>query len=315
MALIEVSKLTKNFKIKTGWSGRDKKELTAVDAVSLHINQSEILGLIGESGSGKSTLGRCMLRLTEPDSGAVWFDNKDLLQLSPKNYLAYRKKLQMIFQNPTAALNPMHTVRYTICEPLKVVSGLNEKEALQKSAALLSNVGLDERFLSRYPHQLSGGQNQRVAIARALALNPVLLIADEPTSNLDAIFKKQILDLLLSLREKFNLTLMIISHDMRVIAHTADRLAVMYRGAIIESGSKNEVLKRPLHPYARQLIRDSRITDDSGSGTKSEQSKGQTDIKGCQYYNRCPLADEICLKNKPPLNEIEPGRRVACHHV
>lgn len=315
MALIEVSKLTKKFEVKSGWSGRDKKALTAVDAVSLQINQSEILGLIGESGSGKSTLGRCMLRLTEPDSGAVFFDDQDLLLLSPKAYISYRKKMQMIFQNPTAALNPLHTVKYTLCEPLKALSDLTEKEALQRAAGLLTDVGLDERFLSRYPHQLSGGQNQRVAIARALAVNPLFLIADEPTSNLDAIFKKQILDLLLSLREKFKLTLMIISHDMRVIAYTADRLAVMYNGTIVESGSKNQVLERPLHPYAVQLIRDSRITEDAGNGIKSAQSKGRTHIEGCPYYNHCPLADQICLKHKPPLNEIEPGRRVACHHV
>lgn len=295
------------FKIKPSLS-------LVVDDASFDIFRGECLALIGESGSGKTTLGRCMLRLIPPDSGRLICKDSDLFKLSEKAFKPWRSRFQMVFQNPDQSLNPLQTVADAVSEPIRVILKQSNFTARRQARELLEMTGLAKMHLPRFPHELSGGEKQRVAIARALALNPEFIIADEPTSRLDAMFKRQIIDLFLLLKKQLNLTLMIISHDLSVMAYAADRIGVMFNGALLEIASGVEFFRRPVHPYSQELIT-------SLSLSKEMLLKGETlrisenfdTGPGCLYSSRCPIAESICRQQKPALKKLSETHWASCH--
>lgn len=316
-ALVNVVNLKKYFPLKSGLFGRVVGYVRAVDDVTLQINSGETLGLVGESGSGKTTLGRCILRLVDPTAGNIYFEGMDIAKLKGKALKRFRRYMQAVFQNPFQSLNPRMSVLDIVSEPLRTHTKMNEKEMINQVVELLKLVGLSEEHLYKYPHELSGGQAQRVAIARAVALNPKFIVLDEPTSALDVSVQAQILNLLVELKEKFNLTYMFISHDLSVIRYISDRIAVMYLGRILELGDPAELFSNPLHPYTQALLTQIPIAD-----PKIAKSNKKTIIKGeipspvapppaCKFHPRCPYVKEKCMKEEPPLIEYE-GRLVRC---
>ncbi len=312
--LVRVRALVKHFPVE----GSDDV-VRAVDGVTFEILRGETLGLVGESGCGKSTVGRCLLRLIEPTRGEVLFEGRDVLKLGKAGLRELRREMQIIFQDPYASLNPRMTVLATVSEPLKIHGLGNKTERRERVAELLRKVGLDPDYMNRYPHEFSGGQRQRIGIARALALNPKLIVADEPVSALDVSVQAQVVNLLQDLQEEFGLTYLFISHGLAVVEHISTRVAVMYLGRIVEVASAATLYAQPLHPYTQALLSAIPIPDPK---RKRERIILSGDVptpinppSGCRFRTRCPAAIDECAKIDPDLREITPGHMVACIRV
>ena len=313
-AFLEVQDLSKTYPGPAGSGVR------ALDAVSLTLDRGEVLGIVGESGCGKSTLGRAILRLIEPSGGVVRVEGEDLLTLGKAGLKARRRDMQIIFQDPFGSLNPRHKVEAIIREPLDVHEIGTCAERAVRVVELIRLVGLPEASAARYPHEFSGGQRQRIAIARALALNPKLIVADEPVSALDVSIQSQVINLIVSLRERLGLSMLFISHDLSVIRHVSDRIAVMYLGRIVETGDATELMERPLHPYTQALL--SAIPRPRAEGRrhriilKGELPDPSNPPKGCAFHTRCPAAMPRCSVERPALVPRREGttiRTTACH--
>ncbi|CAM3213993.1 dipeptide ABC transporter ATP-binding protein [Filibacter tadaridae] len=315
--LLKVDNLKKYFPVKKGMLGRTVGQVKAVDDVSFYVNEGETLGIVGESGCGKSTTGRMLMRLLEPSEGKVEFDGQELTSLSSDEMRKTRRDIQMVFQDPYASLNPRHTIGKILEEPL-IVHGLdNAKERKEKVRKFLEIVGLSAYHAKRYPHQFSGGQRQRIGIARALMTNPKLIIADEPVSALDVSIQSQVLNLMQDLQKDFNLTYIFIAHDLGVVRHISDRVAVMYLGKMVEIAESEQLYVEPLHPYTQALLSAVPVPDPD---YKKEQIVLEGDIpnpanppSGCTFHTRCPFKMDICTKVVPELIQHGPGHSVACH--
>lgn len=314
--LVKAEHVKKYFRFTEGLA---RKSVKAVDDVSLEIFRGETLGLVGESGCGKSTLGRVLLRLREKSGGSVSFDGRDIHALGRRELKALRKDMQIVFQDPYACLNPRLTVGKIIAEPLKFHGIRSKKEQLARVKEVMAAVSLPESMLDRYPHELSGGQQQRVGIARALVLQPKFIVCDEAVSALDVSVQAQILNLLTELKEKFGLTYLFISHNLAVVHHICDRIAVMYLGKIVEVTEKEELFRNPKHPYTLVLM--SALLDTDG-GTKIEDFFLTGELpdpvdtpSGCRFHPRCPHCTERCRAEEPPLRQSTDGHFVACHRT
>ena len=308
--LLELRDVVKHFPVRDAL-GRRAGAVHAVDGVSLSVAEGEVLAIVGESGCGKSTLGRVMLRLIEPDSGSVRFAGEDLASLSPSALRARRRDMQIIFQDPFGSLDPRMTVAQAIAEPLRLHRLVPRAEEANRVAELLRRVGLRPESAGRWPHEFSGGQRQRIAIARALASNPRLIIGDEPVSALDVSVQAQVINLLRDLIRDLRLTFVLVSHDLGVVRHVADRVAVMYLGRIVEEGPAEEVLGAPRHPYTRALV-----AAMPGAQTKTPPLEGDVPSpiappSGCRFHTRCAFAAERCRAETPRLEGV--GHAVACH--
>jgi oligopeptide/dipeptide ABC transporter ATP-binding protein len=313
--LIEVDRVTKHFPVGGGGFRRSREVVHAIDDVSLTVRENEVLGLVGETGSGKSTLARLILRLTKADSGAITFDGHDVLAADRGEMKALRRQMQLIFQDPFSALDPSMRLGQSIEAPL-AQHGIGDRQSRRvKVAELLANVGLDAAYGDRFPRECSGGQLHRVVIARALSLGPRFLACDEPTSSLDASIRAQILNLLVDLRDQLGLTLLLISHDLRVVRYISDRVAVMYLGRIVEIGSRDEVFEHPLHPYTQRLVAASlpERADDAAAPSilEGEIPSPINPPSGCRFRTRCPLAIDRC-RELPTLDVVAPDHAVAC---
>ncbi|MDM7931041.1 ABC transporter ATP-binding protein [Tabrizicola sp.] len=317
--LVQVEGLTMHFPIYSGVLRRHTGDVKAVDGVSFTINAGETLGLVGESGCGKSTVGRALLRLYEPTAGRVIIDGEDVASLSPEALRKKRPTMQMVFQDPQASLNPRMTLSRIIGEPLDEHTDWAEAKKLDRIHELMDAVGLNRRFANRFPHEFSGGQRQRIGIARALALDPKFIVCDEPIAALDVSIQAQVVNLLEDMQEKLGLTYLFISHDLSMVRHIADRVAVMYLGKIAELSPRDDLYARPLHPYAEALL--SAVNEpDPAIAAKRRRIILSGDVpspanppKGCNFCTRCPKVMDICRTVKPDLAEVEPGRLVACH--
>lgn len=315
--ILEVKDLRKWFHVKSGLISRDKKYVKAVDGVSFTLHKGETLGLVGESGCGKSTTGRAILRLIEPSSGQVILEGTDITTLSKEQMKAKRKDMQIVFQDPYSSLNPRMTIRKIIGEAIdihKIASGKAKEEYIRQ---LLEEVGLGQHHLDRYPHQFSGGQRQRIGIARALAVHPKLMIMDEPVSALDVSIQAQVLNLLQDLQRNHGLTYIFITHNLSVVKHISDRIAVMYMGQIVEMAKKDQFFNNPQHPYSRALLSAIPIPNPE---LKRERILLHGEItspinlpKGCRFYSRCPEAQAICKEEEPALKDLGNGHKCACH--
>jgi len=309
--LLEVRDLVKNFPVE----GSDDV-VQAVSGVSFDIRQGETLGLVGESGCGKSTVGRCILRLHEPTSGEVLFEGENLVGLEHRRMQRLRREMQIIFQDPYASLNPRMTVGSIVSEPLKIHCIGSKNEQIERVAEILVSVGLDPKYAQRYPHEFSGGQRQRIGIARALALNPKLIICDEPVSALDVSVQAQVVNLLQDLQERLGLTYLFISHGLAVVEHISDRVAVMYLGRIVEICDARELYENPQHPYTKALLSAIPVPDPS---MKRERIVLKGDVptpisppSGCRFRTRCPIAIEECASVEPKMREVASGHFAAC---
>jgi oligopeptide transport system ATP-binding protein len=323
--LLDVRNLKMHFPIEEGAVIRRRVgEIRAVDGISFKIQQGETMGLVGESGCGKSTTARCIAQLHKPTAGEVCFQGKDLCSASKHEMLEARLDLQMIFQDPYASLNPRMTAGDIVAEPMIIYSRrgilkLSRKDIRKRVEELMEKVGLSHYFVNRYPHEFSGGQRQRIGVARALALNPKLVLADEPVSALDVSIQAQILNLLKDLQDEFNLTYMFIAHDLAVIEHISNRVAVMYLGVIVEVADSKVLYKKPMHPYTKALLSAVPIPDPEVERTRKriilegDVPSPDRERFGCYFYDRCPNASpEKCKDNIPQLREIEENHRVAC---
>jgi len=318
--LLEVRGLAMHFPITEGMVlSRKIGDVKAVDGVDFTIARGETLGLVGESGCGKTTTGRCILRLERPTAGAILFDGKDVNRLERSELTALRRRMQVIFQDPYSSLNPRMKVGDIIAEPIKV-HGV-EPDARKREARvreLLSVCGLDPKFTDRYPHEMSGGQRQRVGIARALALDPEFIVCDEAVSALDVSIQAQVVNLLEDLRERFNLTYLFIAHDLSVVRHLCQRVAVMYLGRIVEMADSDELFDNPLHPYTQALLAAVPVPDPRVEARREfRPAKGEIPSpinppSGCVFHPRCPVAVEGCKKTRPTLRELRPRHWVAC---
>ena len=312
--LLKVQNLVKHFLVENSYD-----VLRAVDGVSFDIRRGETLGLVGESGCGKTTVGRCILRLHEPTSGEIAFENENIIGLPNAKMQKLRREMQIIFQDPYASLNPRLSVFSIISEPLKI-HGIGDKNSRRaRVAELLSKVGLDPDYMNRYPHEFSGGQRQRIGIARALALNPKLIVCDEPVSALDVSVQAQVVNLLGDLQAEFGLTYLFISHGLAVVEHISNRVAVMYLGKIVEIADSVELYENPLHPYTQALLSAIPVPDPKQK-RKRIVLKGDVPTpinppSGCRFRTRCPIALEECAKTVPELREIQPGHLAACIRV
>jgi oligopeptide/dipeptide ABC transporter ATP-binding protein len=298
---------------------REREPVKALDDVSLAVARHETVALVGESGSGKSTLARVVLRLVEPDRGRVLLDGEDLLAMDRRTLIAARRRIQMVFQDPYSSLNPRRTVQYAIAEPARVHDIVAGSDETAYVAELLDRVGLSTRTASRLPRELSGGQRQRVAIARALAVKPEVLVADEAVSALDVSVQAQILNLFETLRDELDLTMLFISHQLPVVAHVADRVAVMYLGRIVEIGTPEALFSRPAHPYTAGLIQAQpgrhRRHQQPAMRRRGDLSSAELTHHGCSYRDRCPLAIQRCHETRPMLADVGAGRQSACHRA
>lgn len=312
--LVEVRGLVKYFAIENS-----DDTVKAVDDISFEIKAGETLGLVGESGCGKSTVGRCLLRLHEPTSGEVLFEGRNILELSGREMQNLRREMRIIFQDPYASLNPRLSILSIVSEPLKIHGISSRQERIDRVADLLSKVGLDPKYMHRYPHEFSGGQRQRIGIARALALNPKLIICDEPVSALDVSVQAQVVNLLQDLQSEFGLTYLFISHGLAVVEHISNRVAVMYLGKIVEIADSVELYKNPLHPYTQALLSAIPVPDPQ---KKRERIVLSGDVptpidppSGCRFRTRCPYAIDACANVIPPLEEYAPGHLAACIRI
>ncbi len=315
-ALLEVSGLRKWFPVGGGLFGRGRRQVKAVDDVSFTLAPGEVLSLVGESGSGKTTVGRAVLRLTEPTAGAIRFEGEDITHLSRRRLRPLRRRMQLVFQDPFASLNPRMTIGDIIATPLAIQGGHDRAARQAEVAAMLDLVGLSARFAARYPHELSGGQRQRVGIARALILRPSLLVADEPVSALDVSIQAQVVNLLLELKERLGLTVLFIAHDLGVVGHISDRVAVMYLGRLVEIASTRALFEGARHPYTQALLAAAPIPDPDARRDRillSGDIPSPIDPpSGCAFRTRCRFAETACGAAVPPLREIAPGHYAAC---
>lgn len=319
--ILQINNLVKYFPINGGLLGKEIAKVHAVDNVSLWLSKGKTLGLVGESGCGKSTLGRTILRLIEPTSGTIIYNKKDITNISQKELRLLRKEFQIIFQDPFASLNPRMSIREILSEPYDIHNIYKDKaEREKKIYSLLQEVGLSPEAIDRYPHEFSGGQRQRIGIARALSLNPKIIICDEPVSALDVSIQSQILNLMMDLRDKYHLSYIFIAHDLSVIEHISDEVAVMYLGKIVEYTCSANLYKQPIHPYTKALISSIPRHDII---EKRQRQVIQGDIpspinppSGCRFHTRCPFAKEICSQQIPELKNLGGEQNphfVACH--
>lgn len=315
-ALLKIENIKKYFPLKKGISSKKRQYVKAVDGVSLHIDEREILGLVGESGCGKSTLGKVILRLLDPTGGSIFYNGHDVLALEKKKLRFLREKMQIIFQDPYSSLNPRYTIGQLITEPLIIHNKGDAASRRQRVLALATEVGLHEEHLGRYPHEFSGGQRQRIGIARALALNPGLIVCDEPVSALDVSIQAQVLNLLQNLQKKHGLTYLFISHDLSVVEHLCDRIAVMYLGRIVETSPTDFLREEAKHPYSKALLSASPVANPN---LKKERIILQGDVpnpinppKGCHFHTRCPHMEARCMLDTPELKETAPHHWVRC---
>lgn len=314
--LLEAKGLTKEFTLK------NRKKVHAVSDVSLEIFKGETLALVGESGCGKSTLGRTLIRLIKATSGEIAFGGTDITSLSENDFGPYRRRMQLIFQDPYASLDPRMTVRDIVAEPLKTHKLCRTREEMtERVLSLLRDVGIPEEFLFRYPHQFSGGQRQRIGIARAIALDPALIVCDEPVSALDVSIQAQVVNMFEDLQKELGLTYLFIAHDLSVVRHISNRIGVMYLGKLVELADSFELIAHSVHPYTRSLI--SAIPEaDPKTARAAKRIPLEGDVpsplnppSGCRFRTRCPYADEQCANECPQLREVSPGHFAACHHL
>jgi len=316
--LLEIKNLKKYFPVKEGVFRKTVAHVKAVDDISFFIKRGETLGLVGESGCGKSTAGRTILRLLEATEGEIWFEGKNLLALDKKELREMRKEMQIIFQDPYASLNPRMTVADIVGEPMDIHNlASNKKERNNKVADILDTVGLGPEYMKRYPHEFSGGQRQRIGVARALAVDPSLIIADEPVSALDVSIQAQVINLLQDLQTDFDLTYLFIAHDLSVVKHISDRVAVMYLGKIVELADKKELFDDPKHPYTQSLLSAIPVADPT---YEKERIILEGDVpspvdppSGCRFHPRCPYAMDVCSEIEPEFKEYGEGHFAACH--
>ena len=322
--LVETKELVKHYDSRRGLWGRVTGNpgalVQAANGVNLAIQRGETLGLIGESGCGKSTLGRTLLRLHEPTSGRIFFDGVDVTGLGDQAMKAMRRKMQIIFQDPYASLNPRKTVREIVGQPLKVHGLAKRAETTDRVAAMLENVGLKTHHMGRYPHQFSGGQRQRIGIARALILNPEFIVCDEPVSALDVSIQAQIIELLDELKRELGLTYLFISHDISVIGYVSDRVAVMYLGEVVEQGPTQTILERPSHPYTQALLSAVPQVERTARGHERIRLTGDLPSPidppgGCKFHTRCPYATERCRSEPPHPKQVGADHTAACHLI
>ncbi len=317
--LIDVKGLKVHFPIKGGILGRTVAHVKAVDGVDLFVRRGETLGLVGESGCGKSTTGRAILQLIKPTEGKVVFDGQELTTMSPDKIRHQRAKMQMVFQDPFSSLDPRYTVGQVVSEPLENFNRGNEKAIREQVADVLQTVGINPKFVNRFPHEFSGGQRQRIGIARALALRPSLVIADEPVSALDVSIQAQVLNLLQDLQGKFGLTYLFVAHNLSVVKHISNRIAVMYLGRVAELSDSEELYQTPLHPYTQALLSAIPVPDPRIEA-KRKRIILEGDVpspvnppSGCNFHPRCWKAQAICREVVPPLEEKQPNHYAACH--
>ena len=317
--LLEVVDVVKRFSVRTRFSRQGVRIVHALDGVSFTVMPGETLGLVGESGCGKSTLGRCITRLYDLTSGRLRFAGTDISLLSQRQMRPLRRRIQMVFQDPYASLNPRRRVRDLIAEPLRVHTSMADAEIGRRVSELLDIVGLKPDHAMRFPHEFSGGQRQRIGIARAIALNPELIVLDEPVSALDVSVQAQIVNLLADLQERLNLTYIFIAHDLSVVRQVSTRIAVMYLGSIVEMGSADDIFLRPAHPYTQALISAVPVPDLAAQGSAKrivltgDVPSPVNPPPGCRFHTRCPIAQERCRVERPVRTDCGPGRSVACH--
>ena len=319
--LLKVDHLVKHFPVLRGVFQRQVGAVHAVDGISFEIQKGETFGLVGESGCGKTTAGRTILQLYKPTAGKVIFDGQDLVRLPREQVRRLRRRMQMIFQDPYASLNPRMTVREILAEPLQVHGVTHGDETDERVRDLLTTVRLSPDFAARYPHEFSGGQRQRIGIARALALNPDLIVCDEPISALDVSIQAQVINLLEDLQEKFSLTYLFIAHDLSMVRHISKRVAVMYLGIIVELGTVRELYTHPLHPYTQALLSAVPVPDPVVEAARQRMIL-EGDVpspvnppSGCRFRTRCPIAVEMCSQSQPEFRQVAQGHWVACHLV
>ena len=319
VALLEVRDVVKYYPVTGGVFLRQVASVKAVDGVTLNIMAGETLGLVGESGCGKSTLGRLILRLEEPTRGDILFQGQSILGYDPRKMRAIRREMQIIFQDPFSSLNPRKSVAHIVGEPLYVHGMTNRQEREARVLELLEVVGLKREHMRRYPHQFSGGQRQRIGVARALALHPKLIICDEAVSALDVSIRSQVINLLQDLQEEFGLTYLFISHDLSVVEHISDRVAVMYLGKLVELADSETLYKTPLHPYTQALLSAAPVPDPK---RKKKRVLLSGDVpspinppSGCRFHTRCLYAKGVCGQQEPPFKEVRKTHFAACHFV
>jgi len=315
--LLEVVDLTKHFPIRGGLRNREQARVYAVDGVSFSVGTGETLGIVGESGCGKSTTGKVILRLEEPTSGRVLLKGKDITGISRREMHPYRRQMQVIFQDPYASLNQRMRAGDIVGEPLGNYAGLTAAERRAKVAQLFEKVGLRQDAMHRFPYEFSGGQRQRLGIARALALNPEIIIADEPVSALDVSVQAQVINLMMDLQQELGLSYLFIAHDLAVVQHISHRIGVMYLGKLVEITDKRSLFRAPQHPYTEALLASVPVPDPRRRKTrtvlKGDVPSPMKPPRGCNFNTRCPIAVERCFREEPPLREVAPGHMAACH--
>ncbi|MER7926777.1 dipeptide ABC transporter ATP-binding protein [Streptomyces sp. NPDC096057] len=319
--LLKVEGLKKHFPIKKGILQRQVAAVKAVDGIDFEVRKGETLGVVGESGCGKSTMGRVITRLQDPTGGSIHFEGQDITTLNSAGMRPLRRDIQMIFQDPYGSLNPRHTIGSIVSAPFRLQDVEPEGGVKKEVQRLLELVGLSPEHFNRYPHEFSGGQRQRIGIARALALKPKLVVADEPVSALDVSIQAQVVNLMDDLQSELGLTYVIIAHDLSVVRHVSDRIAVMYLGKIVELADRTSLYEAPMHPYTKALMSAVPVPDPKRRGAKSERILLKGDVpspisppSGCRFHTRCWKATEICRTKEPQLIELRPGQQVACHH-